>query len=461
MLSRFRKQALKEEALDTDEAGNIVDMAALDGVVGRLVAGEYKAVLEGTDALSQALAPLARELQKQTIVRLKPLVHLWVEQTVPLLAIAEMMRDMRDLEQRNQAMASASEEMAASIREVARSASLVSQESLEVKQELTSSGGAFDQAVTTMEGISSAFDSLTEKAKALDDASGQITGILKTIEQIAGQTNLLALNATIEAARAGEAGKGFAVVASEVKSLAKQTASATDDINLRINTLQQGMSEMLASIAEGSARVAQGADAIKAAGTGIHAVNGRVDSVAQQMLTVSSTVEEQTTVSRDVAGNIAAVVPMSSRSLKSIDNLADTIARAGEIIQQELKDIVRDPDSAMLVLVAKSDHASFKKRVFDTLVGRGQTKSGDLPDHHGCRLGKWYDAIKDERIRAMPTFQKLQVPHERVHHHGKQALERFAASDFAGAIEEAQKLHDASREVIASLDELYRKITET
>src|SRR3546814_15575998 len=72
----------------------------------------------------------------------------------------------------------------------------------------------------------------------LSEHAQSIESILSLIRDIAGQTNLLALNATIEAARAGDAGRGFAVVAQEVKSLANQTARATDDIASKIRTIQ-------------------------------------------------------------------------------------------------------------------------------------------------------------------------------------------------------------------------------
>jgi methyl-accepting chemotaxis protein len=81
-----------------------------------------------------------------------------------------------------------------------------------------------------MESIASAFSGLTGKVQALDKASEQIAAILKTIEKIAAQTNLLALKRDHRSGAAGEAGKGFAVVAGEVKTLAKQTAGATEDI---------------------------------------------------------------------------------------------------------------------------------------------------------------------------------------------------------------------------------------
>ncbi len=84
----------------------------------------------------------------------------------------------------------------------------------------------------------------------LSRAAQQIGDVVKLITAIAEQTNLLALNATIEAARAGEAGRGFAVVASEVKSLASQTAKATDEISSHITGMQLATQESVAAIKE-------------------------------------------------------------------------------------------------------------------------------------------------------------------------------------------------------------------
>ena len=97
---------------------------------------------------------------------------------------------------------------------------------------------------------------------ALAQAAQKIGDVIKLIRSIAGQTNLLALNATIEAARAGEAGKGFAVVASEVKSLAVQTAKATEDISKLIMSVQSATGGAVAAFGRiagtQAARAAQG-----------------------------------------------------------------------------------------------------------------------------------------------------------------------------------------------------------
>jgi methyl-accepting chemotaxis protein len=124
-------------------------------------------------------------------------------------------------------VASAVEELAASIREISQQAN-------------NSSTIATEAVVRAKESMA--------RFNALAEATRQITSVVTMINDIASQTNLLALNATIEAARAGESGKGFAVVASEVKSLANQTAKATEDIAAKVSSIQHSTTESIADI---------------------------------------------------------------------------------------------------------------------------------------------------------------------------------------------------------------------
>jgi methyl-accepting chemotaxis protein len=436
------------------------DEHKIAGVFARLTIENYRSILTGVDPVEKILRPAARAFGERVMSALKLVVNIWVEQTSPLFALAEMLRDMRDLQQRSQSVASASEEMTASIAEVSRTAGIVSDDAQQVKQDLAGSVHAVNEAFSTMDGIAHAFAGLTDKVHALGSASEQITEILKTIEQIASQTNLLALNATIEAARAGEAGKGFAVVASEVKNLAKQTASATDDIRKKIAGLQQGMADMLASMNDGAARVAKGSEAIGVVNQSIHSVGERVDSVASRMVDVSSTVSEQAQVTTEVTSNITAIVHETEKLVTNVDLLSVAIEKSSAIVQSGLAELVQNPNAAMIVQVTKADHASFKKRVIDTVIGRGRTRGNELPDHHGCRLGKWYDAITDQQIRALPAFKALEDPHKRVHAHGIKALNLMEQGAFPDALLEAEGMNEASKDVIRLLDDLYGKILE-
>ncbi len=119
--------------------------------------------------------------------------------------------------------------------------------------------------------------------RGLVDAAHRIGEIVKMIQDIASQTNLLALNATIEAARAGEAGKGFAVVASEVKSLANQTAKATEDIAAQVSSIQDVTG-----------------DAVEA----IRNVGGTIGEINRIAMIIASAIEEQGTATQEIARNV-------------------------------------------------------------------------------------------------------------------------------------------------------------
>ncbi len=186
-----------------------------------------------------------------------------------------------------QTVASASEELSASIQEIARQVA----QSARFAEEAT--GRARATGVTV--------DGLAQAAQKIGD-------VVNLINTIASQTNLLALNATIEAARAGEAGKGFAVVASEVKTLASQTARATEEISRQIQAVQQATRDSVEAI-QGIART--------------------IEEINQVSTSIAGAMEEQTAATQDISRNVQEAAAGTQEVSRNITGVTQAAAETG------------------------------------------------------------------------------------------------------------------------------------
>ena len=196
-------------------------------------------------------------------------------------------------------VASATEELASSVGEIGRQVTLSTQ--------------VAEKAVAGAERTN-------RTVQGLADASQKIGKVVELISSIAAQTNLLALNATIEAARAGEAGKGFAVVASEVKSLATQTAKATENISGQVAGMQQVTGEAVTAI------------------TNIGATIHEISQIAAAIVTA---VEEQSAATSEIARNVQQASLGTMEVSSNIAGVSDAAARTGGAANQVLEAATR------------------------------------------------------------------------------------------------------------------------
>jgi methyl-accepting chemotaxis protein/aerotaxis receptor len=192
------------------------------------------------------------------------------------------------------AAASATEEITSSVREI----------SLQMQNSAHMAKGAVDQA-----------NAATERVSKLSSAATRIGDIVDIISGIAGQTNLLALNATIEAARAGESGRGFSVVASEVKSLAEQTAKATDEIGRQVGDIQSATEEAVVAIQE---------------------ISRSIDQLSSISTTIASAIEEQGAATQDVARSVHHAAQGAQQVSSNIDNIKRSAIETGAASTQVL-----------------------------------------------------------------------------------------------------------------------------
>ena len=206
------------------------------------------------------------------------------------------------------AVAAASEEASTNVQTVASAAEELSNSVEEVGRQVGQSNKIAQNAVEEAQRTN-------DKVQGLAEAAQKIGEVVNLINDIASQTNLLALNATIEAARAGEAGKGFAVVASEVKSLANQTAKATEEIAAQIGAIQAATT-----------------DAVSA----IQGIGSTIGEISEISTAIATAVEQQSAATKEIAANVQQAAAGTQEVSENISGVTQAASETGEAAGQVL-----------------------------------------------------------------------------------------------------------------------------
>ncbi len=207
------------------------------------------------------------------------------------------------------AVASAAEETSVNVQTVSAGTEELNASIAEISRQVDGSARIAAKAVNEANETDITMQGLAENATHISD-------VIDLIQTIASQTNLLALNATIEAARAGDAGKGFAVVASEVKSLADQTAKATDQIRTQITSMQSVTTSAVSAI---------------------RSISSTIGEIHEVATAISAAVEQQGAATREIARNIQHAAGGTSEVSSNIVGVNDASTKAGSAAQEVLQ----------------------------------------------------------------------------------------------------------------------------
>jgi methyl-accepting chemotaxis protein len=268
--------------------------------------------------IARALSRLLDSL-KSSLSQVRDGVGTLASASTQLSAISdEMTSSAAETSSKAHGVASAAEEMSANTLSVAagmeqattnlRSVATATEEMTSTISEIA---GNSEKARRITEQAVAQADLISSAVRALGQSAQDIGKVTETITSISNQTNLLALNATIEAARAGAAGKGFAVVATEIKELAKQTAVATEDIKVKVASVQHSTSGTVDDIEN---------------------VMGVIREISDIVTTIATAIEEQSVVTKDIASNI-------SQATVGVDDANQRVSQTSTVAQAVARDI--------------------------------------------------------------------------------------------------------------------------
>lgn len=231
-------------------------------------------------------------------------------------------------------VATAMNEMSATVQEVARYAAQAADASKSADDEAVKSKQVVSDAIEGIKKLAEQVEFGADSIRELQRESNNIGSVLTVIQSIAEQTNLLALNAAIEAARAGESGRGFAVVADEVRTLAQRSQQSTEEIKQIIDRLQKSADKSVNVMTSGSEQAKISVQQAESAGESLQQITESVNAISDMNIHIASAAEEQTAVAEEINRNIASIAAVAEENAQSTQLTSETSNKLADLATQ-------------------------------------------------------------------------------------------------------------------------------
>ncbi|MEF2145717.1 MAG: methyl-accepting chemotaxis protein [Desulfovibrionaceae bacterium] len=225
--------------------------------------------------------------------------------------------------------ASATEEMSATVREVAGSADEAADHAHKARDRAQEGAAVVDRTVEAIQDVARHAEDLNAVVSELGNQAHSIAGVMELISDIADQTNLLALNAAIEAARAGEAGRGFAVVADEVRKLAEKTMNATREVHVVIQAIQDGVHRSCHGMSEASLLVGQAVNMARESRQSLENIVDLSEASANRIQSIAVAAVQQSKASVEINRiilEVSRIATSTSLEMSGTDQAVATLA---------------------------------------------------------------------------------------------------------------------------------------
>ncbi|WP_397538405.1 methyl-accepting chemotaxis protein [Rummeliibacillus pycnus] len=362
-----------------------------------------------------------------------------------------------------QSSTAATEQITASISEVAKNSNRISEKTSASVKDATNSKNTISSALNEIFKTGETFTSIVHSFDELKKRVNDIENVVTLIKGIADQTNLLALNASIEAARAGEHGKGFAVVAQEVRKLAENTVSALSEVSSNVQHLKDYSESVATSITETTYIIKEATGEAK---NSLPLLSQIVDTIEDINTDVSHTAaisEEQAAAADEVSNRMVQITDLQENIRELAHSTSSGIHQLGNQINHYRLSLVDHNNvqlsSLALLQLSKADHILWKWRIYNMFLGLEKISETEVSSHKECRLGKWYGSQKAlDRFGKENAFKELDIYHQEVHDQAKIAVQLFNDGQIQKAENALKQIEISSSKVLININHLVEKI---
>ncbi len=356
-------------------------------------------------------------------------------------------------------VATAMNEMSATVQEVAKNASNAAVAATSADDQAKQGKQVVTATIEAIDNLASGVEQASEAIDTVENDSETISTVLDVIRGIADQTNLLALNAAIEAARAGEQGRGFAVVADEVRSLAARTQESTREIQGMIERLQSGTQSAAKLMADSKVRANEAVEQAAEAGAALETITEAVDTINMMNSQIATASEQQSSVAEEINQNVVRIAQVVEETAATAEQTAASCIQVTDTVSglEGVLHKYHDQGGGLDLSAAKTAHLAWKTKLRSFLDGKAALSVEQAVSHHDCAFGKWYYDDGVSSYGNISELNQIEDPHTELHALIKEIINCKERGDMQQAESKYRRIEPLSKQIVNLISAVERK----